>query len=181
MIDEAQISTTDRAELGILLGLDAPVSAAVFTKAAGDPDYARNLALCRRTPAFRDFLLAQAEREAAAAPDATLRFGSLELTAKAGKSFWEWARSGFATLDPAVHEARYQACLACPHLTAAPDRLAYRLAGADRQRTCSLCGCVVARKAKLPHERCPGEDPERQGHDRWGQPLAEESLGARPG
>lgn len=172
MIDNAGISAADRTELGALLGLDAPVSPAVFARAFNDPDYARNLALCRNTPAFRDFLLAEAERGAPEAPETIPRFSSLELTAKATRSFWEWARSGFATLDPEIYEARFEACLACPNLMAASDQLAYRATGADRQRVCGLCGCVAARKAKLPHERCPGADPERSGYNRWGQPVA---------
>lgn len=173
MIENAGISPADRSELGSLLGLDAPVSAAAFAKALNDPDYARNLALCRNTPAFRDFLLAQAERDAPETLDAVAQFSSLELTAKATKSFWEWARSGFAALDAETYDMRIEACLACPNLMAAPNQLAYRAAGADRQRVCGLCGCVAARKAKLPHERCPGADPERQGYNRWGQPLAD--------
>ncbi|ATY30925.1 hypothetical protein [Sphingomonas psychrotolerans] len=176
MIENAGISAADRTELGSLLGLGAPVSGAVFAKALNDPDYARNLALCRNTPAFRDFLLAQAEREAPETAEAMPEFSSLELTAKATRSFWEWARSGFATLDAETVEARFEACLACPNLMAAPDLLAYRVTGADRQRVCRLCGCVAARKTKLPHERCPGADPEREGYNRWGQPLAEDAA-----
>jgi len=168
-------SAADCAEFGAMLGLDGPVAPAVFAKAVNDPDYARNLILCREAPAFRDFLIAQAVASAPPADRPAGEHGDLELAAKAAKSFWEWTRSGFATLTADEYAARFAACLACPNLVAAPERLIYRLAGAegaaDRQRVCALCGCVAARKAKFPHEHCPGVDPTRPGYNRWGQAL----------
>ncbi len=180
-IESAQDSDTganahDCAELGALLGLDGPVSQAAFNRAANDSDYARKLIICRETPAFRDFLLAEAEGWTSSPDAAVPGHSAVQLAAKAATSFWGWARSGFATLDPGEYEARFAACLACPNLVAAPDRLVYRLAGAqgeaDRHRVCGLCGCVAARKAGYPHEHCPGPDPARTGFNRWGQPLA---------
>lgn len=189
-------NAADCAAFGAMLGLDAPVAPAVFARAVNDPEYARNLILCREMPAFRDFLLGQAAAPASpvasiapvepaapletAAPVETAMVpdhGAIDLAAKAVSSFWSWTKSGFATLDVDAITARFDACLACPHLAAAPDRLVYRLAGAsgdaDRHRVCGLCGCVAARKVRLPHERCPGADPDHAGLNRWGQPLAE--------
>ncbi|TPG06368.1 hypothetical protein [Sphingomonas oligophenolica] len=175
--DTSGNAATDCDELGALLGLDAPVALAVFARAVNDAAYARSLILCRENPAFRDFLLAQADGWVPPVEAAVADHGAIDLTAKAILSFWAWTKSGFAMLDADAAAARFAACLACPHLGAAPDRLVFRLAGAssdaDRHRVCGLCGCVAARKARLPHERCPGPDPDRAGLNRWGQPLAE--------
>lgn len=35
---------------------------------------------------------------------------------------------------------------------------------------CGLCGCVAAKKARLPHEACPGPDPRDPTQTRWGEP-----------
>ncbi len=177
----AEDCAEDCAAFGTMLGLDAPVAPAVFARAVNDPEYARNLMLCREKPAFRDFLLAQADAwgppAAPVEPVMVPDHGAIDLAAKAVSSFWSWTKSGFATLDADAITARFDACLACPHLAAAPDRLVYRLAGAsgdaDRHRVCGLCGCVAARKVRLPHERCPGADPHHAGLNRWGQQMAE--------
>lgn len=168
-------SAADCAEFGALLGLNGPVAPEVFAKAVYDPEYARNLIMCRETPVFRDFLLDQARGWTPPADDVATH-GSLELAAKAAQSFWAWTKSGFTLLDETAYAERFNTCLACPNLMTPPDRLIYRIAGAgadaDRRRICGLCGCVASRKARLPHERCPDPDPQRPGLNRWGQTLS---------
>jgi len=169
----------DCARFGELIGLGRPVTSEVFARAVDDPEYARNLILCRESPPLRDFLLGQAKEWAVPPEPAPVEKTSLELVAKAAESFWAWTKSGFALVDQATYSKRYDACLACPHLRAAPTLLAYKLAGADenRNRVCGLCGCVASRKARLPHETCPGAHPERSGFNRWEEPMGiEENI-----
>ncbi len=158
------------AELGALLGLDGPVAHAVVLRAGSDPDYARNLMLCRDNPMLRGVLLEQAQ----AAPAPAEVPGSAALAVRAAKALLAWGRTGFGTADETMLAERLAACTACPDLRSAPDRLAYKLAGkALRDGVCGLCGCLVARKARMLDERCPsGAAPDRPGYNRWGQPLA---------
>lgn len=173
LVGETGSIAQDCARLGEMIGLDRPVAPEVFARAVDDPEYARNLIVCRESPPLRDFLLGQARdwaaTEQAAGPEAT----SLELVAKAAQSFWAWTKSGFALVDQETQKRRFDTCLACPHLREAPKTLAYKLAGADadRNRICGLCGCVASRKARLPNETCPGPHPDRPGFNRWGESI----------
>jgi hypothetical protein len=172
-IADAGDGVEDCLRLGTLIGLGGPVAPEVFARAAEDPDYARNLILCRNSPPLRDFLLEQAKGWAVPAVSQADDKSTLELAAHAAKSFWQWTKSGFAQVDEATYERRFAACIACPNLRPPPDRLAYKLVGADadRRRVCGLCGCVASRKARLPHETCPAPHPERPSVNRWDEPI----------
>lgn len=172
MIESTTSLKDDCARLGDELRLGAPAPAAVFVGALQDPDYARNLFLCRETPPLLDFLLKNPPRAepGAAAQEESARPGhsTIELVAKASKSFWAWTKSGFQTVADDVYEARLAACAACPKLITHPEKAAYALVGAN-DKICADCGCVVAKKAKLPHETCPAADPGRPGLNKWGE------------
>ena len=82
------------------------------------------------------------------------------------------ANGKFGVVD-ATYAKRFETCLACPNLASPPSTAIYKVIGAvdDSENVCRLCGCVVSRKAKLPHEACPDADPELPGMNRWGQPM----------
>jgi len=157
--------------MGELLRLGRPVSESVFLGALQDPDYAHNLMACRDAPPLLDFLLKNPPQTDG--PDPQSGHSTLDLVSKASKSFWEWARSGFGLVDDATYTKRFETCLACPNLASPPSTAIYKMIGAvdDRKKICKLCGCVVSRKAKLPHEACPDADPELPGMNRWGEPM----------
>lgn len=165
-----------RAALATLLNLPHPVEADVLISAIEDPDYARNLIVSRNAPPFLNHLLAHPPRRAAtaagndSASDGANGIGNAALVGKAAKSLWAWAKSGLEMVSDEVYQHRLSACAQCPHHIEPPQRMVYTLAGAAGRSVCDLCGCVTARKARLPHEACPSEDPQRAGFSRWGEP-----------
>lgn len=60
--------------------------------------------------------------------------------ASLARSLARFAASGFKTVDGALHELRAGHCNACEYRNG---------------RQCSLCRCLIAQKAWLPHEDCP--------------------------
>ncbi|KVO99492.1 hypothetical protein WL21_02785 [Burkholderia ubonensis] len=176
--------------LGRYLGLDRPVSRQVFAAVIDNPTYATALFTSRRAPAFRDHLLDHPEvcqrtaqkRSGETAPDETRQdLSSAALLIKAAKSFVAWGRSGFKTADDALYTARLAACDACPHHTKPERKVAYQIAaaltgGTANRKICGLCGCVTQNKARLADERCPGQNPNRPGFSRWGDPLSQASV-----
>lgn len=191
--------------LGRYLGLDRPVPQQVFATVIDNPTYATALFTSRRSPAFRDHLLAHPEvcertvqpRAEATGVDATgvdetgadparadetpQDPGSAALLLKAAKSFVAWGRNGFKTADDALYTARLAACDACPHHTQPERKVAYQIAaaltgGTASRKICALCGCVTQNKARLADERCPGQDPDRPGFSRWGDPLSQAAI-----
>ena len=161
-----------RAALAALLNLPQPVDADVLISAIEDPDYARNLIVSRNTPAFLQHLLSHPPKRAdrsPAQPSGELP-SDAALVAKAAKSLWAWAKSGMEMVSDEIYQQRLSACSVCPHHVEPPQRMVYKLAGASGRTVCDLCGCVTARKARLPHETCPAEDPQRPGVSRWAEP-----------
>jgi hypothetical protein len=153
-----------RREFGEMLGLDGPVTESVLAAALQDERYAYNLLTCRRTPALLDQLLAN--------PPVVERRSTLDLLRSASGAFLRWGRTGFTTVDEEVYRRRLERCAACPHLTEpANHRVLYAaIARDDGRRVCGLCGCAVAKKARLSSERCPGTDPHNERLTRWGEP-----------
>jgi len=144
-----------RARLGELANLGGPAPAAVTRRALEDKAFAFYLLFARESPTLQRTLLddprnAAYERAAQEAPSAAL-------VGTAVKAFARWGASGFKRLDQAAYDARWQTCLDCPSLVEAPDRLIYNgltIISGD-SRVCSACGCVAAKKAAIPTERCP--------------------------
>lgn len=161
------------AELGAFLGLDAPVSEDVFIGATQDPVYARNLTISRSAPVFLKVLLDRPPHRRPA--EESREKSNVELLAKAARSIWHWTRSGMETVSDEVYRRRLDRCAICPHHSAAPNRALYNLGAAfsksaQDRKTCGLCGCLTANKARLATENCPGDDPGRPGFTRWGEP-----------
>ncbi len=176
MIQQPHSLSEDCARLGRELRLGAPAPEAVLVGALQDPEYARNLFVCRETPPMLHFLLNNPPqpKAIAIAPQQTSapEHSTLELVSKASKSFWAWTKSGFQTVTDEVYAARLASCTACPKLMTHPEKAAYALVSLN-DKICADCGCVVAKKAKLPHETCPASDPQRPGLNRWGELISQ--------
>lgn len=172
-------------QIGRYLGLNGPITRDAFIAIIDNPTYATELFTARGASVFRDHLLAHPQcrrqirtgkTDATTAQKATVNeLSNAALLAKAAHSFLVWGRGGFKTADDALFQQRMAACEACPHHTATPDKLAYKLAAAlsgnANRKICGLCGCVTGKKARLRDERCPGPHPKRPGYSRWGDAL----------
>jgi len=168
MIQDNPISLTDCARLGETLGIGRPVPEDVFLAVVHDPEYARDLFTCRGAAPFLDFLLSNPPAIAQPTAEDGSEHTTVELMAHATKSFWEWTTSGFRIVDDATYDKRMNACNACPYLIDPPGTAVYSLVGA-RSKICKRCGCVVSKKAKLPHESCPAAHPDLPGMTKWGE------------
>jgi len=160
-------------ELGAFLGLDGPVSEDVFVGAMQDPVYARNLIISRSAPTFLKALLDKPPQREPVTERSEKT--NIELLAKAAKSLWNWTRSGMETVSDEVYRRRLDRCAVCPHFATPPNRAIYNLGAAfaadtQERKICALCGCVTANKARMATENCPGDDPDRPGFTRWGEP-----------
>lgn len=162
-------------ELGELLGLAHPVSEEVLYSALYDESYAHNLLICRKHPAMLEHLLAAPpmvpeEKKI----DKLDQHSQLELVHKLGESLVKWGKTGFSRVDDEIFEKRMHACLHCPNLQDPPENVVYRLAAltASNKKICSLCGCLISRKTRLPSESCPSPDPLQPTVTRWGDPIA---------
>lgn len=167
------------------LGLDDAIPSATLRRALHDEDFAHRLLVSRNAPGFLRPLIDDPDNQKYADPVESLpaqvqtsqpepaRRSNAELAKNAAAALLRWGKSGFTQVSPDVYARRTAACSACPHLLEAPNQLAYKvkLAREEDMRVCNLCGCVAARKARLPEERCPGAHPTEAGMNRWGEPL----------
>jgi len=174
--DETGLDTvaTQCAKFAQLLGLDVPVSEEVLYAATSDEVYANRLLGARRNAAALEFLLTRPPQ----GPSAKRQpFSNGELVRKATIAFMRWGKTGFSVARREQLESRRSACLACPELSDPPDSAAYKLvAGAEKQKICSACGCNVWAKTRMLSEACPLEHLEREGVNRWGEPLTSSAL-----
>lgn len=178
-----------RERMAEVLGLPHPVEERATLACVVYPDYARRLLAARGQPDMLEYLLTAAPKidrqhprfrptaESAEQADGA-RLSSARLVTEASKSLLRWAASGFTPVDEATYERRLAACRRCEHLRKPDDRLLYRIATAfDASKSvCGLCGCVVAKKARVPHEACPCAAPDDAGKTRWGEPRTAESA-----
>lgn len=185
--------------LGVFLGLATAAPMPVVRRAIVDDRFCRYLLTSRGRPSTLKVLFADPANQQyqdgpeavadvvadavadpvadpAPAPTATER-SSFSLIMKAGAAVAKWGASGFARVDDATFEARFDACQRCDQLVAPPDKVLYkvRLNAQSDQRVCNACGCPAARKAKLPTEHCPLADPANPGFNRWGEPRAQDA------
>ncbi|XVQ07141.1 hypothetical protein ACQP1W_31490 [Spirillospora sp. CA-255316] len=154
-----------RTEMGQVLGLDEPVPEPVLHAALADRTYANNLLAARRSPDMLRLLLAH--------PPSGRKVPLRDLLAGAAGAFGRWAATGFTVVDEATRARRTAACAQCPELTGTDRRLLHGVAtaGLDDKSVCGLCGCPVARKVRLPSERCPARHPDLPGRTRWDEPA----------
>ena len=166
-------------EMSQILGLSEPVSPEVLQAATEDDTYAHNLLVCRKEPAFLNYLLANPPKTIN--PNLVPKGQSnLELVSKASQALFRWAKTGFSVVDDETLEKRENACLVCPNLSE-PQKLVQKLISSNGvnqkigQRTgnkiCNLCGCNISKKIRLPSEACPGSHPVQAGMTRWEEPI----------
>lgn len=161
-------------QLGVLLGLEQAVPVEVLERAHADDHYATYLLRSRGHPELLTMLLSMATaNQQMSQPAPHVELSNTDLLRKVGSATLKWAASGFKHVEPEVLERRNSACRACSYLQAAPDRFLYKvtLSARSDQRVCGACGCTASRKAGLPDESCPMEDPERPGFTRWHEPI----------
>ena len=163
-----------------VLGVDWPLPESVLRRAMLDSNFAHRLLVSRHAPGFLAALIDDPANAKFAPPDALAPGGaeeaapasSLALLGRAAKSLAKWGAAGFTHADEATQEKRLSACGSCPHARQPPATLAYRMAGGGKDRgVCGLCGCPIARKARMSTESCPGEHPEKPGYTRWDEPV----------
>ncbi len=161
------------AEMGALLGLDAPVSEAVLKAALADTTYAHHLLVSRGSP-FMAHLL---DHPPVVIVNEAEEFTTSALLMRAGSALARWGKTGFSTVSDEQYRDRLALCQNCPHLKVPPEHqhTLYAFAGASNgeKSVCGKCGCVVAAKARRPNETCPDAHPERPGLNRWNEPVAQ--------
>jgi hypothetical protein len=187
-----------RARLARVLGRDEPVPLNAFLRAVDDPSYFSFLLTSRNAPGFLEPLLHDPANEkygpaeepvapavvhaAQAAPTESVHHSNAALVGRAAKAFIRWGQAGFSVADQQTIERREQACLTCPNLTEPRNRLqklmsagssADKLGSRTGNKVCSLCGCQVSKKMRLPTESCPAAHPTAPGLTRWGEPAAQ--------
>jgi hypothetical protein len=171
-----------QARFAEMLGVDRPLPPGVLRRAMVDSRFAHRLLVSRHAPGFLTALIDDPANERFAPPEEApadvaeeeeAPASNLALLGRAARSLALWGKAGFTHADEATQAHRLAACAACPHARRAPETLAYRLAGGSGsdKGICGLCGCPVARKARMSTESCPGEHPEKAGHTRWDEPV----------
>ena len=163
--------------LSKLLGQTEPLPASVIVSAVEDPLYCHHLFTCRDNPVFLQMLIQNPPTAVPGTPIDSNEQPSFALSRQAIKSFWKWARSGFALVDVEQYERRLSACRSCPnYVDPVSNLLLYRIVGnsdgdPDQNKICNLCGCVIAKKARLASEFCPEAHPDKPELTRWGEPI----------
>ncbi|CAI1135421.1 hypothetical protein [Serratia grimesii] len=155
------------------LGLANPLPHRAARAALYDPRFRRFLYRAQNAPNLLRDLIEHAppiDARYGNQPDEPEAHSTTQLAQHLTSSILAWSKQGFKTLDETQRLSRLAACQACPHLGAPPDRLDYRIAriGVEDQSVCTLCGCFVERKTKLPHERCPAQSDTNPALNRWG-------------
>jgi hypothetical protein len=168
------------ARLGTILGLDEPIPENVLHRAIDDPGFANDLITCRNAPEFLRVLINDA-RNADYIPKVseTKTINNKELIQNASKALLRWGKAGFSVVDDATLEKREDSCLACPNLLA-PEKMLQKLVGKKTKavigrrtgkQVCSLCGCNVSKKIRIPTESCPAQHPTKIGLTRWEEAM----------
>ncbi|MFE4512750.1 hypothetical protein ACFRMQ_00945 [Kitasatospora sp. NPDC056783] len=157
-------------ELGRILGLDGPVPEGVWAAALADEEYARALLTCRDPTRLQQLLRCP--------PDATgSDLSAAALIAHGAQALARWSRTGFVEVDEETRRRRLAACAHCPYLRPGPQGKGTALLqtvagiGLRDKSVCGLCGCLLARKSRLPSESCPAPHPTEPGLTRWDEPT----------
>jgi hypothetical protein len=105
------------AEMGALLGLDAPVSEAVLKAALADTTYAHHLLVSRGSP-FMAHLL---DHPPVVIVNEAEEFTTSALLMRAGSALARWGKTGFSTVSDEQYRDRLALCQNCPHLKVPPN------------------------------------------------------------
>lgn len=157
---------------GELLHLNAPAPLAAVRRAMQDDKYAHYLMSVRESPSMLRILLDDPRNQEYEAPKpAEITQSQGALVAKAAEALVKWGKAGFKRVDDETYQQRWSACQACPNLVDPPELPIYKALSFQKSdlRICALCGCTASRKAQVPTERCPDEDPSNPAVNRWGQ------------
>lgn len=167
-----------RARLARVIGWPEPVPAGAFLRAVNDPSYAVALITSRNTAGFLEPLLYDPRNRGF---DPAGEVTNTQLIARAAKAMVSWGKAGFSVADDETIARREAACVACPNL-GEPNKMLQKLLPArpirdesgyrTGNKVCTLCGCQVSKKIRLPTESCPGRHPTRPGMTRWLEPMA---------
>jgi len=165
-----------RSFLTSFLGVTESLPNAVVASAAVDPLYFHHLLTCRDAPKLLAIMLKSPPRSNTTATTDKTNLTNVNLSKKAIKSFWKWAKTGFSFVEKERYEARLKTCYSCPNCTTPTEAILYKLLAvsktdANENKICGLCGCLVARKAMLPSESCPDTHPFNSTLTRWGEQL----------
>jgi hypothetical protein len=171
--------------LGNFLGIGKPVPAKVLLRAVNDPPFASDLIISRNMPGFLQPLFDDPKTalyEESLLPVKKKTKTNSELLSKAAKAFIGWGKTGFSVVDESTLERRENACLSCPNLTD-PEKTLQKLAASKLEsgkigrrtgaKVCTLCGCNISKKIRLPGEACPDNHPALAGMNRWGEAKRE--------
>lgn len=105
------------------------------------------------------------QREDDARP-ASERISSVALAGRAAGALLGWARDGFRHASAQEVARRLAVCATCPHRRRIRMDGMYRfLSSLKEDDICTLCGCVLRRKAALESESCP--DAQTGPAGRW--------------
>jgi hypothetical protein len=146
-------------ELGLFLGLSAPVPGSVLRRARQDDRFAAWLIMCRNQDDLLEALINDSRNMDFSKPEDLEPVSPLVLAGKAGKALLKWAGDSFKSVPPDVLQLRKQSCETCPRLVEAPDFSAYKIRFSREAdyRVCSACGCTMSRKIQIPGESCPAK------------------------
>ena len=162
-----------QAQLSRAIGQDVPLH--VATKAMADPRYHYHLVAARTNSAWLHQLYSLAPQPS----PAETPVGSTGLVLGVVSSMVRWASSGFKFTADSAFERRWDACLKCEYLIAAPEKAIYHLGrkiiATNDDRICAKCGCFAYAKAKVPTEACPVASEHDSSLSRWGEsnPISE--------
>jgi len=184
LLHDSQTLEKSQQILGELINLGQPASEAVTRRALADQRYAHYLLITKDIPELRDKLLLDPRNESfesdGSRSDGLKEVqssvdgpsGNIELIFRTTSSFLAWGKSGFKLADQNLLDKRLQACERCEFLTDPPKKLIYlglELVTGKRDKICKACGCFVKKKAMLPSEKCPKQDPVQPNLSRWGE------------
>lgn len=155
-----------RGAFGNYLGLPEAVPSAVLKKAIEDEKYASYIISVRNNPEYLKMLFD-------VEPNVKEDYSNLQLIGKAAKSLLRWGASGFGFVSDTVYAARLNVCRSCEYLREAPEKAVYnfKMSNDTDDRTCSACGCVASRKARLASESCPVKSKNDHSLNRWGEAM----------
>ena len=162
-----------RKNLGNLLGLNKPVSSAVLSRARMDDNFAIHLFKSADDLDLLQLFLDDTENDKYELIDIPKNQTNSELVMKASNALWNWKNSGFEKVSSEVYSARISNCNSCDYVKDAPDKLVYKvkLKKESDSRICGACGCGISRKAWLPTETCPIENPLNFGFNLWNEKV----------
>ncbi|MCF7696847.1 hypothetical protein KPG66_12315 [Mycetohabitans sp. B2] len=182
-LDIKETDTIDdlRTRLAQVIGWPEPVPVGAFQRAISDPSYAAALITSRNVIGFLEPLLMDPRN---CDFDSAGEVTNAQLISRAAKAMVNWGKAGFTVADDETIARREAACVACPNL-GEPNKLVQKLLPArpirdelghrTGNKVCTLCGCQVSKKIRLPTESCPGQHPSMPGLSRWLDPLVAKS------